>query len=174
MSVATSHIRYLARTGVVTHDLQHPYRFSSWNTVYRELLECFGRAHYHLGQEVSSFEEDADHVAVALANGETDVVNLLVCADGVTSRSRRQLVPDATPRYAGYVAWRGMVPEQSLDATTRDALGDAITYFVYAAIRARRAMRLMSASVNFIRKCSKIVPKRFNSLKTLGYHTVQR
>jgi 2,6-dihydroxypyridine 3-monooxygenase len=132
ISVATSHIRYLARTGAVTHDLQHTYRFSSWNTVYRELLACFGRARYHLGQEVSSFAVEADHVAVALANGETDDFDLLVCADGVTSRSRRQLVPDATARYAGYIAWRGMVPEQSLDATTRDALGDAITYFVYA------------------------------------------
>ena len=132
ISVATSHIRYLARTGVVTHDLQHSYRFSAWNTVYRELLACFGRARYHLGQEVASFEEDGDHVSVTFANGETDVVDLLVCADGVTSRSRRQLVPDATARYAGYVAWRGMVPEQSLDATTRDALDDAITYYVYA------------------------------------------
>jgi 2,6-dihydroxypyridine 3-monooxygenase len=132
ISLATSRIRYLARTGAVTHDLQHAYRFSSWNTVYRELLACFGRARYHLGQEVSSFEEDADHVAVALANGETDDVDLLVCADGVTSRSRRQLVPDAMARYAGYVAWRGMAPEQSLDAKTRDALSDAITYFVYA------------------------------------------
>lgn len=132
ISVTTSHIRYLARTGAVTHNLQHSYRFSSWNTVYRELLACFGLARYHLGQEVLSFEKDADHVAIALASGETQDVDLLVCADGVTSRSRRQLVPDATARYAGYVAWRGIVPEESLDASTRRALGDAITYYVYA------------------------------------------
>ena len=36
------------------------------------------------------------------------------------------------PAYAGYVAWRGMVPEASLDAGTRAALADAITYHVYA------------------------------------------
>ena len=95
ISLVTSRIRYLARTGAVTHDLQHAYRFSSWNTVYRELLACFGRVRYRLGQEVSSFGEDADHVSVTLATGQTDVVDLLVCADGVTSRSRRQLLPDA-------------------------------------------------------------------------------
>jgi 2,6-dihydroxypyridine 3-monooxygenase len=132
ISVATAHIRYLARSGAVTHDLEHSYRFSSWNTVYRELLACFGRERYHLGQEVASFEEQAGHVTVEFAQGQTDRVDLLVCADGVTSRSRRQLVPDATANYAGYIAWRGMVPEHRLDAATRNSLGDAITYFVYA------------------------------------------
>jgi 2,6-dihydroxypyridine 3-monooxygenase len=109
ISLVTSRIRYLARSGAVTHDLQHAYRFSSWNTVYRELLACFGRARYHLGQEVSSFEEDADHVAIAFANGETDDVDLLVCADGVipaaadTSSQRRW---PGTPATSPGEAWR--------------------------------------------------------------------
>ena len=132
ISVATSHIRYLARGGEVIHDLEHQYRFSAWNTVYRELLACFGRERYRIGHEMVSFDAHADHVAVAMADGSQDPVDLLVCADGVASRIRRHLVPDAHARYAGYVAWRGIVPERSLDASTRKALGDAITYFVYA------------------------------------------
>jgi len=36
------------------------------------------------------------------------------------------------PVYAGYVGWRGMVPEASLDQSTRAVIGDAITYYVYA------------------------------------------
>jgi len=132
ISVATSHIRYLSRGGEVIHDLEHQYRFSAWNTVYRELLACFGRERYRLGHEMVSFEAQADHVAVSFADGSQNNVDLLVCADGVASRSRRHLAPDAHARYAGYVAWRGIVPEHSLDASTRKALGDAITYFVYA------------------------------------------
>ncbi len=41
--------------------------------------------------------------------------DLLVCADGVGSPARRRLLPDVRPAYAGYVAWRGMVPEADLD-----------------------------------------------------------
>ena len=38
ISVATSRIRYLDRRGELIHDALHAYRFSSWNTVYRELV----------------------------------------------------------------------------------------------------------------------------------------
>jgi 2,6-dihydroxypyridine 3-monooxygenase len=132
ISVVTGHIRYLSRDGAVVHDQPQTYRFSSWNTVYRELLRCFGRDRYLLGCEVRSFEQDADGVTVRLAGGATPRAALLVCADGVGSRFRAELLPDARPCYAGYVAWRGMVAEVVLDADDAAALGDAITYFVYA------------------------------------------
>ena len=38
------------------------------------------------------------------------------------------LFPDVAPRYAGYVAWRGVTPECELSAATYDALYDALTY----------------------------------------------
>ena len=41
-------------------------------------------------------------------------------------------MPDAAPRYAGYVAWRGTVPEADLDAGVAAGLADAITYHVGA------------------------------------------
>ena len=53
ISVATSHIRYLNRGGEVIYDGLHRYRFSSWNTVYRELLACIDPAQYHLGHEMT-------------------------------------------------------------------------------------------------------------------------
>src|SRR5207342_2279075 len=55
-----------------------------------------------------------------------------VFADGVGSTARAVLLPDAHPQYAGYVAWRGVVPETQLSTATRRVLDDAITYFVYA------------------------------------------
>ncbi len=55
-----------------------------------------------------------------------------MCADGVSSASRRALQPDAAEAYAGYVAWRGMVPEAELSTESSSPLTDSITYYVYA------------------------------------------
>src|SRR6266540_4210983 len=57
ISVATGRIRYLSRDGEFVHDEAHAYRFSSWNTVYRQLLGCFGHERYLLGHEVSAFTQ---------------------------------------------------------------------------------------------------------------------
>ena len=45
------------------------------------------------------------------------------------SSVRAQLIPDAEPRYAGYVAWRGLVKDGELPDGLRKSLGDGY-YFV--------------------------------------------
>jgi len=132
VSISTEHIRYLGRDGAVTHDLHQPYRFSSWNTVYRSLLGQFGSERYVLGHEVVDAVDHGEQVEVVFADGTRDPVDLLVCADGVGSSFRARLVPGAWRTYAGYVAWRGMVPEAQLEPADVAALGDAITYHVFA------------------------------------------
>jgi 2,6-dihydroxypyridine 3-monooxygenase len=132
LSVATSHIRYLDRRGKVIYDGAHPYRFSSWNTVYRELLACINPAQYHLGHELTGWADDGDTVQAHFASKPSQRVDLLVCADGVGSSARARLLPTVRPAYAGYVAWRGMVAEAALDGATRAVFDDAITYYVYA------------------------------------------
>jgi 2,6-dihydroxypyridine 3-monooxygenase len=132
ISVVTRHIRYLARDGSVVHEAAHVYRFSSWNTVYRSLLAAFGPERYRLGSEVTSFESGGDHVDLTLVGGTRVRADLLVCADGIGSPARHRLLPAVRPEYAGYVGWRGMLPEGRLDDRVTAALGDAITYYVYA------------------------------------------
>lgn len=132
ISISTDRIRYLARDGTVTHDVAQPYRFSSWNAIYRSLLACYGRDRYRLGHEASGQTSADDHVMVHFADGTSERVDLLVCADGIGSSFRSQLIPEVSLQYAGYVAWRGMVPETDLAATDAVALTDAITYHVYA------------------------------------------
>ena len=131
-SVPTSRIRHLARDGSVLHDAAHAYRFSSWNAVYRQLLSCMKPGDYHLGHEMTAWHDTGSGVTVDFTNGERTEADLVVFADGVNSLARATLVPGAAPRYAGYVAWRGMVHETDLSSPARDALDDAITYHVYA------------------------------------------
>ena len=132
LSTSIGTIRYLDRSGAVVHEVHHRYHFSSWNAVYRNLLAEFGHDRYVLASEVTDAVDDDQGVTVHFADGRTDRADLLVCADGVGSGFRARLMPHVTRRYAGYVAWRGMVPEHDVDAATAAALGDAITYYVYA------------------------------------------
>ncbi len=137
VSIATDHIRYLRRDGSVASDANHRYLFSSWNAVYRRLLTHWDPDRYRLGHEMVDFDQDESGVVVRFADSDVDAdasaqVDLLVCADGVGSISRRKLQPNAGEAYAGYVAWRGMVPEHKLEAPLAASLTDAITYYVYA------------------------------------------
>ena len=127
---STDWIRFLRADGSVRHEQRHRYLFSSWNTIYRSLLELLDPGRYLLGSEVTAFSQSGDSVRVTLADGSSTDADLLVCADGVSSLARARLLPDVRPSYSGYVAWRGTLPERVLPAATRERFGDAITYQV--------------------------------------------
>ncbi len=134
VTCATSQLRYLGADGSVVHEERRPYRYSGWHTLYRVLLERFGRERYHLGAEVRSFSDPGHRVVLSFAGARPDAAcDLLVCADGIGSSARAALAPEARPRYAGYVAWRGTVAEQSLDPAVRGTFADALVYEVIPA-----------------------------------------
>jgi 2,6-dihydroxypyridine 3-monooxygenase len=127
---STTAIQFLEADGSQSHLIEHPYRFSSWNAVYRTLLGRFDRERYQLGRDMVGFTQDADQVHVEFADGASTYVDLLVCADGIHSTSRALISPRAQTKYAGYIAWRGVIPESELSAPTYDRLWDALTYQV--------------------------------------------
>ena len=104
------------------------FRFSSWNTVYRALLDALPSERYHLNSEMVGFSQDADSVTVELADGATTVADLLVCADGMASTARHILLPDVEPTYTGYVAWRGTAHEADLSPESVAQLADSMLY----------------------------------------------
>lgn len=55
---------------------------------------------------------------------------MLVCADGFNSTAREILLPEVSPQYAGYVAWRGVAEESRLAPSTRAALEESMLYQV--------------------------------------------
>ncbi len=125
---STGWIRFLSADGSVRHEQPHRYLFSSWNAVYRVFIQAFDPQRYELGQEVTSFARDGDGVSLRLGSGRRHRADLLVCADGIRSASRQALMPDVVPKYAGYVAWRGVLPESALSPGAFEVLHDALTY----------------------------------------------
>lgn len=132
ISITTDLIRYLGRDGRVVHQQAHRYRFSSWTTVYRELLSAFGSERYRLDHEMTDWSPIEGGVRVDFAQGASLEADLLISADGVGSRSRTKLQPGAVAAYAGYVAWRGMIHERDLPVSLAQKLTEAITYHVLA------------------------------------------
>jgi 2,6-dihydroxypyridine 3-monooxygenase len=76
------------------------------------------------------FHDEGEQVKIVLSDGRSDHVDLLVFADGITSGARRKLLPEVESKYAGYVAWRGVIPEEELTASTYGALFDTLSYQV--------------------------------------------
>ena len=110
-------IQYLDTDGSIAHEQPSEYRFASYVELYRGLLDAFGNERYHLSKELAHLDNRGDSATLSLTDGKTLAADLVVCADGIRSTGRRILVPDAHPRYAGYVAWRGTVDGAEISGT---------------------------------------------------------
>jgi 2,6-dihydroxypyridine 3-monooxygenase len=128
IGVPAHSLRYLEADGSVADEQPCAYRFASYFELYRGLLDAFGTERYHLSNELAHLDNRDDATIVSLTNGRTLAADLVVCADGVRSTGRRIMVPEARPRYAGYVTWRGTIDSAELSDRTARILMDAFTY----------------------------------------------
>jgi 2,6-dihydroxypyridine 3-monooxygenase len=128
IGVPASRLRYLGDDGSVADEKPCAYRFASYFELYQGLLDAFGTEHYHLSTQLAQLDNRDDEVTLSLTDGQTLTADLVVCADGIRSTARSILVPDAQPRYVGYVAWRGTIERDELSGRTASVLQDAITY----------------------------------------------
>ena len=119
----------LALDGSVIWTEASPQLMTSWDSLYRNLKRAFPPAHYHHATRLIAIRQDMDRVYASLEDGRELACDLLVCADGANSTARRLLLPDVTARYAGYVAWRGMVPEREVIDWAGDLLAEKFTFF---------------------------------------------
>ena len=113
--------------GRVTHELATSQLQSSWARVYRLLKDALPAADYRFGMALERIEQDPGGITAIFADGTRERGDLLVGADGVRSTVRELLLPEAQPRYAGYVAWRGLVDEASFSPAAHAELFERYT-----------------------------------------------
>ncbi len=102
------------RSGAVVGTLAVAQKLTTWGRLYELLRAAFPRERYHFGSAVSRVDGDSASVTATFANGATEQADLLIAADGIRSTVRAQLLPEAKPRYVGYVGWRGLADEKAL------------------------------------------------------------
>jgi len=68
----------------------------------------------HLGYRLAGFLDKGDRVEAWFDNGERIAADILVGADGIHSAVRALLFGDEAPRFAGCVAYRGLVPVERI------------------------------------------------------------
>jgi len=112
----------LDHSGHMLHRVPLPQMMTAWARVYRPLKDLFPQRQYHFGMNVERVEQDAREVTAFFSDGSSACADLLIAADGIRSTVRASVLPEAQPRYAGYVAWRGVVDEKAVSRQTHDAI----------------------------------------------------
>ncbi|MFK0222906.1 FAD-dependent monooxygenase [Streptomyces vinaceus] len=104
-----------ARTGREIGVLPMPFRSYNWGSLWEELR---GRipsgVEYRTGAQVSRVRESAGGTVVQLADGTEERYDFVVGADGYRSVVRDAMYPRTGAEYAGFLAWRGTLPEGML------------------------------------------------------------
>lgn len=120
--------------------LPYPMRMTNWKTIYDvlrdNLLEPEADLHsatYRTSVEVVGVREEGTSVLVRYRDLEKGVeedlqASLMIAADGANSIIRRTLWPGDTPKYAGYVLWRGRVPDTEVSNQTKEALRSQVIF----------------------------------------------
>lgn len=117
------------RDGSVSRMPESAAAYTSWDILLRELESLIDPGVIHRGVSLAELPEQGHAGVVRLDTGEEISADLIVAADGIGSRARSIVAPAASPTYAGYVAWRGLVDERSLSPETVAVLSDSLSSY---------------------------------------------
>ena len=128
ISVPSSAMRYFnAHDGTLVGEIEADWRYTSFNALYGGLLKSYGEDRYHLGEALVGLHQDGDQVELRFASGTVARCDLAVCADGGFSTARQRLL-GISPKYAGYITWRGLADREILSRETWEFFDDRFTY----------------------------------------------
>jgi 2-polyprenyl-6-methoxyphenol hydroxylase-like FAD-dependent oxidoreductase len=122
LGVAVSKRITLGSNGESLGEIPLPQVLTSWSRLYHLLKENFPSERYLQGKNVKVVSQDSNSVQVLCEDGTTYQAEVLIASDGIRSAVRGQLAPNIQPKYAGYVAWRGVCDENYLSNHTLDTL----------------------------------------------------
>jgi 2-polyprenyl-6-methoxyphenol hydroxylase-like FAD-dependent oxidoreductase len=120
---------FLDRQGHITQTIHTPQSQISWDLLFEAFRSELPEDCYRRGASVVSVADGDETATITLADGVTDTADLVVGADGINSRIRETVYPGGLPRYAGYVAYRGLAPETQLPPEDADLLRERFTFF---------------------------------------------
>jgi len=128
LGVAVEVRRIFDREGRLAAERRLPQIVTSWDRMFRLLRSVFPAGDYRLGKEFLRCEPRSSGIVAHFSDGTRAEGDILIGADGIRSTVRAQLLPAAKPLYAGYVAWRGLVPEGDISPRTH---ADLFEYFSF-------------------------------------------
>jgi 2-polyprenyl-6-methoxyphenol hydroxylase-like FAD-dependent oxidoreductase len=128
LGVAITTRKNLDASGRLVAEFICPQVLTAWERVYRVLRDAFPQERYHRGNGVRGFEQSKSRVVAHFADGSSAEGDLLVGADGLRSTIRQQCLPDLAPLYAGYVAWRALIPEAAFAPAIHRELFEFMTF----------------------------------------------
>jgi 2-polyprenyl-6-methoxyphenol hydroxylase-like FAD-dependent oxidoreductase len=130
LGVAVKERVVLARDGAVAERVHISQVLTSWSRLYAMLSSVFDTKRMLYGASVSSVAQSEHSVRVQCEDGRSFEADLVVAADGIRSTVRGQLLPQVQPKYAGYVAWRGVCDEAVLSQLTLKTVFDTFGFGV--------------------------------------------
>lgn len=106
---------YLDRQGSVASRLDMPQTQISWDVLFEAVASRIAPETYVLGREIVRVLDRDDHAEIVFRDGQRETADLVIGADGLGSAVRSAINhADSNNLYAGYVAWRGLIPESNL------------------------------------------------------------
>jgi 2-polyprenyl-6-methoxyphenol hydroxylase-like FAD-dependent oxidoreductase len=112
----------LGPDGRIVHERPVRAVTSAWSRIWRPLRQAMPDALYNGDKALVRIEQHSAGVTAIFADGGRAEADVLIAADGLHSTVRAQLLPGLAPRYAGYVAWRGVVEPQQLAPELHDLM----------------------------------------------------
>src|SRR5580704_16480005 len=135
LGLETGELGILTRTrklldidGRVVLTTECPQVLTAWERVYRVLRDAFPARHYHRGRGLKAFEQNGTGVLAHMTDGSAAEADVLVGADGLRSTVRGQCLPDIVPLYAGYCAWRALLPESAIPRDIHRELFESMVF----------------------------------------------
>ncbi|TGO26850.1 hypothetical protein BPAE_0052g00410 [Botrytis paeoniae] len=152
-SVTSPNVQYLDQNVKVKSTWNISIAMTSWKILYNVMRANFdsmkseicaqppklvgrGSAIYEHGKEVTEVEYKDGLVTVKYRDTGTETygtvhADLVLIADGSSSKVRQALQPNLKISYAGYVAWRGTALESEISEKTRTTFAYKTTFFAY-------------------------------------------
>ena len=130
MAVVTRCYTCLDDAGNIFREVPSQRTMSAWASFYRPLKAHLPAECCHFGMRLTRVEPDRTGIAAVFADGSRISADVLIGADGHRSTVRSQFLYNVKPTYAGYIAWRAMVPEDRLRDETRAMLSERYVFYL--------------------------------------------